>query len=62
MITRNFKKKLTLNKKTIVNLGKPTMSKVYGGNPQTVNTCVTCFIRACAIVNPTDFVPLPIPK
>jgi hypothetical protein len=33
MKSKNFKKKLTLNKKTVVNLGKQTMVKVYGGRP-----------------------------
>lgn len=32
MRPKNFSKKLNLNKKTIVNLEKPTMGKVYGGN------------------------------
>lgn len=33
MKSKNFKQKLALNKKTIVNLGKTTMGKVYGGMP-----------------------------
>lgn len=62
MKAKNFKKKLTLNKKTIVNLEKQTMSKIYGGDPPTNITCVTRCIRRCAIILPTDFVPLPMPK
>jgi hypothetical protein len=62
MNSKNFNKKLTLNKKTIVILGKPNMSKVYGGT-SAISICFpTCIIWKCAIVNPTDVEPLPMTK
>jgi len=36
---KNFKKKLGLNKKTIVNLEKVSMANILGGDAFTADTC-----------------------
>jgi hypothetical protein len=41
MKTKTFRKKLTLNKKTVVNLTGNAMNDVYGGRPNTEDQCVT---------------------
>ena len=59
MIKKSFRKKLSLNKKTIANLGTDKMSRVNGGIEETLsympdcnicdtsNTCNTCNTCNC---------------
>ena len=55
MKTKVLKKKLTLNKKTVVNLEKQTMNKIYGGYSLAPTYC----IRQCVFVLPGVYHPIP---
>jgi len=48
MKSKKFSMKLTLNKKTIVNLNDNVMKEVHGGVPPTYYTyCQTCGLTSC---------------
>lgn len=53
MKTKNFSKKLTLNKETIAQLRDEQLDEIRGGKPTNANTCYTCFTNCGAsIVEP----------
>ncbi|NIM12027.1 MAG: hypothetical protein GTO45_07905 [Candidatus Aminicenantes bacterium] len=56
MKTKNFKKKLRLNKKTIANLGDEVMAHVYGGIIQPCSDFSYCNQDSCE--NCTSNVPI----
>jgi natural product precursor len=47
MKTKTFEKKLSLNKKTVVDLDNREMKKIYGGISTGVYTCYPCTYAMC---------------